>query len=200
MSVKSKISKNNYLKGKQLLDEAAICVHRGLLLSMFPNDIHGCIESFQHAFELSLKADYQIHGLSYPKCHNASISIEKITKRMKELPYKVDFSKWDKFVKWISEKSDYMDNLHHFTIYGDEERDIPASRLFTQEEKGEIIQNIGAMYSFVRYRMFLVGTDLGLLTKDEENEFKESTPWTTQVGFDQIILELTKRIKLIQGE
>ena len=199
MSVKSKISKKNYLKGKQLLDEATICVHRGLLLSIFPNDLHGCIESFQHAFELSLKALYQIQGVSYPKCHNASKSIEKITKRMKELPYKVNFSEWDKFVKWISEKSDYMDHLHHITIYGDEERDIPASQLFTQKEKSEIIQNVATMYTFVRHRMFVIGTDLGLLTKDEEKEFKKSTPWTTQVGLDQIILELKKRIKLIQG-
>ena len=173
MNVKRKISKRNYLIGKQLLDEAAICVQRGLLLSMLPNDIHGCIEAFQHAFELSWKALFQIHGLSFPELHYTSESIHKLTKRMKELPYIVDYSEWERLEKWINEKSDYMEKLHHLTIYGDKARDIPASKLFTQEEKGKIIQDVGLLYAFVRHPMLLIGEDLGLLNDEEKKELKE---------------------------
>ncbi len=176
MNVKRKISKRNYLIGKQLLDEAAICVRRGLLLSALSNDIHGCIEAFQHAFELSWKALFQIHGLPFPKLHYSSESIHKLTKRMKELPYIINWSEWERLEKWINEKSDYMEKLHHLTIYGDTFRNIPASELFTQAEKGEIIQDVGMLFTFVRHPMLEIGKDLGLLSDSEIHEMVEFSP------------------------
>ena len=200
MSVKKKISKRNYLKGKQLLQEAKLCVNRGLVLSMLPEDIHGCIEAFQHAFELSLKALYQLHGLSFPESHNAAKSIHKISKRMKELPILMDYPVWEKREKWIIEKSEYMAKLHHLTIYGDEDRDIPASQLFTQEEKGKIITDVGMLFTFVRHPMLLIGYDLDLLSGEEENELKNWIEQAVKTIDPKKLSELKKRVNKALGD
>lgn len=177
LTIKRLVSKEKYFLAKELYQEASICWSRSFVILNNPSDKHGVIEALQHCFELCVKSLWLVVGLEYPNTHDAGKNIKKVSKRLKLILPKLNYKIWDEYLEnWIILQSDYMNKLHHLTIYGDEERGISASKLFSDEEKSEIIRNVSALFTFVGGPLQWIGAGLGLLTESEKkayNEFKE---------------------------
>lgn len=173
MSIKRYVSKTKYFQGKELFNEATICRLRATNLIPYNYDIHGVIEALQHCFELSLKAIWLVYGLTYPNIHDAAKNIDKVTVRMKLLFPHRDYASWGIISNWIKEQSSYMAELHHRTIYGDVDKGVPASKLFSLEETQKIYQTVTAFHAFVKGSILFVGEGLNLLTPDEERYLRD---------------------------
>ena len=176
MTIKRLVSKEKYFLAKELYQEATICRNRSFVLILNPSDNHGIIEALQHCFELCVKSLWLVVGLEYPNTHDAGKNIQKVSTRLKLILPKLDYELWDDYLKnWIIMQSDYMNKLHHLTIYGDEKRGISASKLFSDAEKSEIIRNVAALYSFIGGPIQWIGAELGLLTENEKTAYNEFT-------------------------
>jgi len=174
LTIKRLVSKEKYVLAKELYQEAAICRNRSFVLILNPSDFHGIIEALQHCFELCVKSLWLVVGLDYPNTHDAGKNIEKVSTRLKLVLPNLNYDIWDGYIKkWIRSQSDYMNSLHHLTIYGDEKRGIPASKLFSEEELSEIIRIVSALFSFVSGPLQWVGSELGLLTESEKNAYND---------------------------
>lgn len=176
MTIKRLVSKEKYFLAKELYQEATICRNRSFVLILNPSDNHGIIEALQHCFELCVKSLWLVVGLEYPNTHDAGKNIQKVSTRLKLILPKLDYELWDDYLEnWIIMQSDYMNKLHHLTIYGDEKRGISASKLFSDVEKSEIIRNVAALYSFIGGPFQWIGAELGLLTENEKTAYNEFT-------------------------
>ena len=167
MSLKRLVTKTKYIQAKELYKEASICYIRSYYILLNPSDYHGVIESMQHCFELSLKSLWLVVGLTYPSTHDAGKKIEKITNRYNKILPNLDFELWAKIEEWIRTKSEYMADLHHKTIYGDEDNNIPASKLFSEKEMRDIIRNVSMFHTFIKGPIQWIGNALNLLTDEE---------------------------------
>lgn len=197
MTIKHLVSKEKYFLAKELYQEATICRNRSFILSLNPSDNHGIIEALQHCFELCVKSLWLVVGLEYPTTHDAGKNIQKVSKRLKLILPKFNFQIWDDYLEnWIILQSDYMNKLHHLTIYGDEKRGISASKLFSEAEKSEMFRNVAALFSFVGGPLQWIGAGLGLLTESEKTEYNEFKEVVRAISQDpKKITELKENVR-----
>jgi len=195
MSIKRLVTKTKYIQAKELYKEASICYRRSYFILLNPLDHHGVIESMQHCFELSLKSLWLVVGLTYPNIHDAGKKIEKITNRYRKILPNVDFELWAKIEEWVRTKSEYIADLHHKTIYGDEDRNIPASKLFSEEEMLNIIHNVSVFHTFIKGPIQLIGNALNLLTDEERLDLERKVQQTKlMLSNPQKFKEIRKKV------
>jgi len=178
MTLPDYINRENYFKSKELYDEALIAWKRAFGILIWStkrnySDFHGSIEALQHCIELCLKSIWILFGLIYPKNHDPTQDLENINAKLYEIfPYlnkEPIFIKWN---NWIKEKGRFYANIHFTTIYGDENKGLVASKLFTENDMNKIFKDAGFILEFSRGFFDRVGKRLDLLTEEELNRLE----------------------------
>lgn len=98
----------------------------------------------QESHELSLKAILRLAGIEYPKAHDVGIAL---------LAEKERFPKWlRQRIPRLKEASKALAKDRGPAMYGDEERGIPPTELFTKEHAQEAVKE--AEYAFKTIKRF----------------------------------------------
>lgn len=164
-------NRESFEKGKDWFFESKICLYRSFIIQENTYDIHGAIEALQHCFELSCKSLYLMLDLQYPRDHDAAIDLDKVRIKLFQTIPEANQEQWPPLESWIREKSKYMKKTHETSIYGDEKKDILASKLFSKEELGDIIRNVSILWSFVYHTLAVLGIRYNALTPEEHDDY-----------------------------
>lgn len=134
MSKRKKLNftKENFEKARLMFSEGSKFSARASKL-LRGKDYSGSIEASQHSVEFFLKSLFILSGLQPPKTHDPGKHIDII---VREFQKKINPSVFEKAqvdpigrLKYLSKK---FSGLHIESMYG--HKDIPASRLFTEED------------------------------------------------------------------
>jgi len=166
-------NRESYDKGKAWFYESEICLRRSLIIRSNPIDTHGAIEALQHCFELSCKSLYVMLDLPYPKEHDAAKKLDQVSEKMFQIISGADQENGPPIESWIKKNSEYLKKIHETSIYGDEEKDILASKLFSNEEFGDLMVNVTAIWSFIYHTLYNIGKQYNALTQEELKRYQE---------------------------
>ncbi len=158
--------------GKAWFFESKICFYRSFKIRENQNDIHGAIEALQHCFELSCKSLYLMLDLPYPRDHDAAKNLHLVSEKLFQVLPWAKQEEWPPFESWIKANSKHLKIIHETSIYGDEEKGILASKLFSKEELGELTQGVSALWSFIYHTLAVLGVQYSALTQEESEEYK----------------------------
>ena len=153
MKYNMEFNRESFEKGKDWFFESKICLSRSFKIQENPNDIHGAIEALQHCFELSCKSLYVMLDLPYPRDHDAAKNLDKVRIKLFQAILETDQDQWPPLESWIKENSKYLKKIHETSIYGDEEKGILASKLFSEKELGDLTVNVSAIWSFAYHTL-----------------------------------------------
>ena len=196
MTIPYYLTKENYMKSRELINEAIIARNRAYIIYIVSNllhynDIHGFIEALQHCLELYLKALWVLVGLKYPHDHNPAKDIEVINTRLIEvMPWLNNEPFYKEWEQWIKEKSKYYSSLHHKTIYGDEKTGIVASKYFTKEDGSKINRDVHFVISFLSGAFLQIGALLETLSEKEREKLQADIALRHELdklGLDEIL-------------
>lgn len=166
-------NRESFDRGKAWFHESTICRNRFFRILLNPNDIHGAIEALQHCFELSCKSLYLMLDLPYPRDHDAAKNIEQVSEKLFLAIPGANQEEWPSLESWIKKNSKNLKKMHETSIYGDEEKGILASKLFSKDELGELTVTVSALWSFVYHTLFILGVENNLLTPEEVKEYEK---------------------------
>ena len=158
--------------GKAWFFESKICLYRSFKIRENPNDIHGAIEALQHCFELGYKSLYLMLDLPYPRDHDAAKNLDKVRIKLFQSLPSAKQDQWPSIESWIRENSKNLRKIHVTSMYGDEEKGILASKLFSKEELGDLTCNVSALWSFAYHTLAELGIQNNALTSDELADYK----------------------------
>jgi hypothetical protein len=65
-----------------------------------------------------------------------------------------------------------LKKIHETSIYGDEEKGILASKLFSEKELGDLTLNVSALWSFAYHTLAVLGIQNNALTPEELADYK----------------------------
>jgi hypothetical protein len=65
-----------------------------------------------------------------------------------------------------------LKKIHETSIYGDEEKGILASKLFSREELGNLTQTVSALWSFAYHTLAIIGLQNNAFTQDELDDYR----------------------------
>jgi len=165
-------NRESFEKGKDWFFESKICLSRSFKIRENPYDIHGAIEALQHCFELSCKSLYIMLGLQYPRDHDAAKNLDKVRRKLFQAIPETDQDQWPPLESWIKDNSKYMKKIHETSIYGDEEKDILASKLFSIDDLGELTQMVSTLWGFTYHTLAILGIQNSALTPEEHADYK----------------------------
>lgn len=170
--MRMEFNRESFEKGKDWFFESKICLYRSFRIRENPYDIHGAIEALQHCFELSCKSLYLMLDLPYPRDHDAAKDLDKVRIKLFQTILWANQDHWPSIESWMKEHSKYLKIIHETSIYGDEEKGILASKLFSEEELGDLTRNVTALWSFVYHTLAVLGREYSALTPEEHEDYK----------------------------
>jgi len=163
-----------YNEATKWVTEATRCIARAAILRKYsPTDYSGAIEALQHCFELSCKSRYLLVGEKYPFNHNPAKTIDKVSEKLFSLYPISDEKLFKGFTNWMKDNGSYLAKLHHLVIYGDEEKKVPASKMFTKENVSELTIKVSSFFSYTYFQQFYIGHYFGYVSEEEYQEFLE---------------------------
>ena len=166
-------NRDSFENGKDWFFESRICLYRSfLIIPENPYDIHGAIEALQHCFELSCKSLYLMLDLPYPKFHDAAKDIDEVGMKLFQAIPDAKQENWPSIKSWIKKSSKNLEKIHETSMYGDENKGILASKLFTKEDLGDIMKNVSAFWSFVYHTLAQLGNKYNALTQEEYDDYE----------------------------
>ena len=166
------ITKKMYDEAQLWFRESTRCISRAVILKTHsPTDFNGIIEALQHCFELACKSWYFLIGSNYPKNHDAAKYIDKVSKHIHSQYPIFDYKKMERFLEWMKENSSYLAKLHQMVIYGDEDRNVLASDLFTSEDVRSLTIKVSGFWAFTQIQLVFIGRHLGYMTEKKYIEF-----------------------------
>ncbi len=172
MKYNMEFNRESFEIGKDWFFESRICLYRSVIIRENPNDIHGAIEALQHCFELSCKSLYIMLDLPYPRDHDAAKNLDKVRIKLFQAIPKTDQDQWPPLESWIKGNSKYMKKIHETSIYGDEKQGILASKLFSIEDLGELMQMVSTLWGFIYHTLAILGIQNSALTPKQQAEYK----------------------------
>ena len=172
MKYNMEFNRESFEIGKDWFFESKICLYRSFKIRENPYDIHGAIEALQHCFELSCKSLYIMLDLPYPRDHDAAKNLDKVRIKLFQAIPETKQDQWPPLESWIKEHSKYLKKIHETSIYGDEEKGILASKLFSEKELGDLTQDVSALWSFAYHTLAVLGIQNSALTPEEYADYK----------------------------
>ena len=189
-------NRESFNRGKAWFHESTICRNRFFWILLNPNDIHGAVEALQHCFELSCKSLYLMLDLPYPRDHDAAKNIEQVSEKLFLALPGANQEEWPSLESWIKKNSKNLKKMHETSIYGDEEKGILASKLFSKDELEELTVTVSAIWSFVYHTLYSLGVKNNSLTPEEVKEYEKflESSLLTKINESEKIKEYIEKI------
>ena len=118
-----------------------------------------------------------------------------MTRLLSVFPHLKGNNTWELWKDWVKRKSGQMKTYHNESIYGDEIKGVPASKLYNDGIIRILFKEVGFSHTFINQQLDRISKKLGILDDKEKNELEAIIKKFQELRKDKFDNDLRKRVE-----